>query len=144
MEFEITTLIDRSVAKAFEACNSAKMQIAWMGSLVEVTIPDGTVWGTGAKFKQIHEESGVRQEFDGIVLDFVPNERIEFEMKHSDFTVQTEILFEDLGEHCRITQSSSIELHSMALKLARSMIRGVLERRFDEDHVRLKALVEGS
>lgn len=144
MEFEVTALIECHVSQAFEACDSAKDQIAWMGSLVEVEILPETPWGIGARFRQIHEEAGVRQEFEGVLLDYQVNQRIEFQLTHSDFTVHTELLFEDLGERSRVTQRSSFELHSLALRLAKGMIQGVIATRFQDDMDRLKALVEAS
>lgn len=142
IEIEVSSIIECPVAEAFEACDSAKLQIAWIASLVAVEIEPGTNWTPGASFRQIHMDSGKRQEFDGLLLDHQPNERIEFQLTHADFSVHTLLSFEDLGVRSKVTQHSSFVLHSFALKMAKGMVRDVVKQRFQEDHGRLKAMLE--
>ncbi len=142
MEIEVTVTIEAPVGEVFEACDSAKSQLIWMESLVAVELTPGSTWGKGARFCQVHEHSGMRQEFEGTILEHDQDEQIELELSHSDFSIRSEIRFEDLGETTRIVQRHSITLYSIALKVARAMIQGVLRTRFEDDLERLKNLVE--
>lgn len=109
-----------------------------------VEIDPGVTWGLGATFRQIHEESGMRQVLEGEVLDYVPDERILMRLAHADFTITSELAFEALGERSRVSQRTQIELHSMALRLAQPIVKGAVGKRISEDMDRLKALLESS
>jgi len=144
MLFETTVLIERPVAEVFEACDNARIQIAWIGSLVEVQVPEGTDWCPGARFRQVHEDSGMRQEFEGLLLDRQRDSRIEFQLEHGDLSVHTTLTFEDLHQRARLNQVAEITLHSLALKLAKAMFKSVIQQRMEEDLERLKALLESN
>ncbi len=142
MEIEVGMMVERPVAETFQAFDSAKAQITWMGSLVEVEMDPSTPWGKGARFTQTHVEAGMRQVFQGEMLDYVRNQRLLLKLVHNDLSLVTEVLLVDLGERTQVQQRSKIELHSTALKIVKGMVRGAIEQRFTEDLQRLKTLLE--
>lgn len=142
MDFEVDTLIESPVQDAYRACGLAKYQIRWMASLVEVELDPEVEWGIGSRFRQIHEEAGIRQVFEGVLLDLQEDSRISMKLEHADFTIFTEIDFEDLGQRCRLVQRTRLELKSAPLKLMADTIGGVVHKRLEEDFARLKALCE--
>ena len=142
MEFDLDMIVECPVRQAFRACDSAKHQIHWIASLVEVEIDAGQEWGEGSTFRQIHEESGIRQVFDGQLLEYVPNELISMRLSHNDFTILSDLRFEDLGARCRIVQHTQLQLTSLALKLMKGTIAAVAAKRMEEDFDRLKAMLE--
>lgn len=144
MDFEQELMVERPVQDAFLACDSAKQQVRWMASLFEVELDRERPWGKGSQFRQVHEESGTRRVFEGEMLDYEPNRRILMRLEHADFDLTTELLFEDLGQRCRIRQRSHLELKSLALKMIQGMLAQIVARRFQEDFARLKALLESS
>lgn len=115
-----------------------------MGSLVAVEIDPGLTWGEGATFRQIHEEAGMRQVLEGTLLAYAPNERILMRLEHADFSIDSELTFEALGERSRVSQSTRIELRSMALRLARPIVHAAVGKRLADDMDRLKALLESN
>jgi len=142
MEFNADITIERPVAAAFEACDDPQVQPHWAASLISVERDPGQVWGENATFRQIHEEAGTRQVFEGTILAYQPNQRIRMRLVHADFELVSELSFEDLGSHCRVSNATEVELRSMALKLMKGVMKGVVQKRLDEDLQRLKALLE--
>jgi len=109
-----------------------------------VEIDPGVVWGPGAKFRQVHEESGMRQVLEGEMLAYELDQRILMRLVHGDFTIMSELTFEALGDRSRVSQWTQIELQSMALRLARPIVQGAVGKRISDDMDRLKALLESS
>jgi uncharacterized protein YndB with AHSA1/START domain len=142
VDIELDILVECPVEQAFLACTSAEHQVRWMASLMEVEIDPGKDWGVGSSFRQIHEISGMRQVFDGVVLDLQDNRRISTHLKHDDFTIFTDLTFRDLGERCQLNQSTKIELKSVALKLMRGAVGNAVRDRLKADLDRLKVLLE--
>jgi uncharacterized protein YndB with AHSA1/START domain len=132
IEFRHEVLVEAPVGPTFRACDSAREQLAWVGSLVEVEVDPSTPWGPGARFVQVHEE----------VLEHEPEERIVMRLTHPDFELHTRLEFEDLGGRTRVSQVTRLELRSLALRLAAPLVRSAVDRRIAEDMERLKALLE--
>lgn len=143
IEFHLDLLVERPVTEAFHHANSAKSQLQWVGSLVEVNLDPNQPWGIGTTFEQVHEESGVRQSLQGEVLEWEENQHTQIRLVHPEFLLLSRTEFEDLGPRCRLVQATAIELKSMKLRIAAAMVRGVVETRMRGDLERLKALLEG-
>jgi hypothetical protein len=142
MDFSIDILVEAPVEVAFGACDSAKDQISWIASLIEVRLDEQRPWGVGSTFVQIHEEDGRRQEFHGELLAYEPERRIGTRLVHADFELESQMLFEDLGPRCQIRQETSLKVRSLMLKAMRPMIAKAVEARLRQDFERLKVLVE--
>ncbi len=142
IEFRHEVLVEAPVGPTFRACDSAREQLAWVGSLVEVEVDPSTPWGPGARFVQVHEEVGSRQRLEGELLEHEPEERIVMRLTHPDFELHTRLEFEDLGGRTRVSQVTRLELRSLALRLAAPLVRSAVDRRIAEDMERLKALLE--
>lgn len=144
MEFDLEILVHCSVHQAFEICSNPEHQLQWMDSLVNVEVDETKAPSIGSGFRQIHEISGVRQVFEGVLLDLQPGERISTKLAHPDFTMFTDIRFEEVGEQCRISQHCQMELHSMALKLIRGGVKSAVGKRLEEDFERLRVMLEAA
>jgi uncharacterized protein YndB with AHSA1/START domain len=142
IEFRHEVLVEAPADEVFRACDSARDQTSWVGSLVAVELDTEAPWGAGARFRQIHEEGGVRQVLEGELLEHVPGERIVMRLEHPDFELETVIRFESLGALTRVDQATRLTLKSLALRLAAPMVRAAVDRRIGDDMARLKALVE--
>jgi hypothetical protein len=103
-----------------------------------------TPWGKGARFTQVHLESGMRQEFKGQLLEYERDRRLVLKLEHTDLSLLNEVTLHDLGERTQINQRTEIKLHSVALKIVKGMVKGAIERRMGEDFERLKTLLESS
>lgn len=144
MEFQTEIVIEGPVERAFQACDTPEAQVTWVGSLLEVRIDPGQTWGVGATFVQVHEEGGRRQEFRGELLSYEPNRQLGMRLRHSDFDMESELTFEDLGPRCRVRQVARVKLRSLMLKAMKPMVGKAVEARIRDDFERLKALVESS
>lgn len=142
LEFHHELLIERPAEEVFHHASHAKSQLQWVGSLVEVRVDTPSPWGPGSTFVQVHEESGVKQELVGEVLEWDPPRHMLLRLVHADFTMLSRTDVEDLGPRARLVHATLLELKSMKLKFAAPMIRGVIEARIREDYERLRALLE--
>lgn len=142
MRFEQDLVVETTAAEAFKACDSAEQQVRWMASLVEVQVDADQPWGVGSRFRQVHEELGVRQVFEGELLEYEPGRRIVTRLEHDDLSLHDTLEFADLGERCRILHRVELELKSTALRLMEGTVGRVLAKRFEEDLARLEDLLE--
>ncbi|MFT7669551.1 MAG: hypothetical protein ACI8X5_002256 [Planctomycetota bacterium] len=142
MIFEFEKTIECTVQEAFRACDSAELQIQWVASMIEVNIEDPDNWGNGSRFQQIHTDSGIRQVFQGLVLEYESNRYVTTQLEHKDFTIITKLSFEDLGERCKVTHHSKLTINSFALKMMSSVVSSAVSKRIEEDLRRLQALLE--
>jgi len=142
MRFEQEQVVETTAAAAFLACDSAEHQVRWMASLVGVEIDPDQPWGVGSRFRQVHEEMGVRQVFEGELLEYEPERRIVTRLEHDDLSLHGTLEFEDLGGQCKVLHRVELELKSTALRLMEGTVGRVLAKRFEEDLARLKDLLE--
>lgn len=143
MDFQVSIIVERPVEEAFQACDSTTEQLRWIGSLEEVKVEPEMPWGVGARFTQVHQEAGMRQEIEGEILAYEPNELIRMHLRHAQFEMDSELRFENLGVRCRVTQTTSVELRGMMLKMMKGTIQSTVEQRIHDDFERLRVLVEG-
>lgn len=94
--------VDRPIAEVFHA---ASEQIAdWSITVSENEILDRTPDGIGTTFRVVTEDRGKRLVFDGTVTHHDPPNFHAVRMTNPMFDIETELTFEELDGHTRVTQ----------------------------------------
>ena len=106
MQTTMSVEIDRPIHDVFDYTihNVAE----WSTIVVKDEVIDEKPEGVGSTFRVTTEEKGRRMEFEGLVTRHEPPTLHAVLMKGSQFDIEAEYLFENLGGRTRVTQRSSV------------------------------------
>ena len=106
MQTEMSIEIGRPIGEVFDY--TVNNVAEWSLIVVEDEVLDEKPEGVGTTFRLVTEERGQRMEFAGVVTRHEPPPAHPVVMKGRQFDIEAEYSFEDLGEHTRVTQRSTV------------------------------------
>ncbi len=106
MQTTMSVEIDRPIGEVFDY--TIENVAEWSTIVVSDEVIEEKPEGVGSTFRVITEEQGSRMEFEGVVTRHEPPTAHAVLMIGSQFDIEAEYLFEDLGGRTRVTQSSSV------------------------------------
>ena len=106
MQTTMSVEVDRPIKEVF--AYTIKNVAEWSIIVVKDEVIDEKPEGVGSTFRVTTEEKGHRMEFEGLVTRHEPPTAHAVFMKGSQFDIEAEYLFEDLGGSTRVTQRSTV------------------------------------
>jgi len=106
MQTAMSVEVDRPIKEVFDY--TIENVAEWSTIVVKDEVIDEKPEGVGSTFRVTTEEDGRRMEFEGRVTRHEPPTAHAVYMKGSQFDIEAEYLFDELGGRTRVTQRSTV------------------------------------
>ena len=117
----------------------------WMTSVTKDEIINETPNKIGTTFREVVEEDGREIEMQGVITEFVPNERFAVHLESKMHTADVCFVLEELGAVTQLTQNVDFRFHGVMKALSISLhssIKKKIRSQAQSELARLKELCE--
>ncbi|HEX2111162.1 MAG TPA: SRPBCC family protein [Gaiellaceae bacterium] len=134
--------IDRPPEAVFPYLVEADKRLRWMGALKEAEqLTDGSP-GLGTRFRDVFEDRGQRFEIDTEIVEWEPGERLGTRLRANAFESSGRQELERLDGRTRLTTTIETEYRSRMARLMAGVITRHAQTQLEQDHARLKTVLE--
>jgi carbon monoxide dehydrogenase subunit G len=137
--------IQASLTKVFYWLDDPNRAKKWMTSVTKFEIIKETTNRVGTTFHEYIEENGRGIEMNGVVTEFVSNERFAVHLESNINSVDVSFVLEQKGGITQLTQNAELHFKGMLKVLSillRASIRKKIIRQTQGELARLKELCE--
>lgn len=151
MRIETSVDIDAPPEAVFHWLGDPERAMTWMTSVVRTEYVDRRApYLVGTTFREtVRDEGGRTTELTGVIVEFVPDERLAFHLEGDYNIVDVAIALQQRPENegrTRVTQTADVRFKGMILRLASLMfgwaIKRNIVRQSEAEFGALKALCE--
>ena len=140
-EVESTVTIQKSVSEVFAFVNDSQNTTKWQGGVEAVKYPPGDA-GVGTQYTEVRKFMGREMNTTLEITGFEENKLFSAKVVDGPVPFEVKVSFEADGENSIMTTTVKGEPGGF-FKLAEGMVAKQLEQSLQEDHARLKSLLEG-
>jgi uncharacterized protein YndB with AHSA1/START domain len=134
--------IDRPPEAVFPYLVEAEKRLRWMGALTEAEQVTNGPPGLGTRFRDVFESHGQRFEIDAEIVEWEPSERLATRLRANAFESTGRQRLDRLDGRTRLTSTVETEYRSRMARLMAGVITRHAQTQLEEDHARLKEIVE--
>ena len=139
---EFTQQINAPVEKVFAYVTDFRKNAEWQEGVIESSqTPDGPTT-RDTKFKTVRTFLGQKLEATGEVTEFEPNKKFAFKSTSGPIKFSLTQSFESAGGGTKVSMLVEMEAGGF-FKLAEGALAGNLKKTFEDQAVKLKAMLEG-
>jgi uncharacterized membrane protein len=137
---EDSIYIDRPVRQVFSYATDLNKNAHWQTDVIHTEQTSSGPFGEGATYRMVNRFLGQRLETEGVISNFVPDQRCTYQLLTGPVRGRNSFLFEPVNGGTRFTTRGVLELQG--LKLAGFLVRRKARQQVRNDLQKLKRILE--
>jgi len=140
IDIEDSIYIDRPVSQVFSYATDLDKNRQWQTDVEVTEQTSAGPFGKGATYRLVNRFMGQRLEMEGVISEYVPNQRCTYRILSGPVRGENSFHFESVNGGTQLTTRGMLELKTM--KVAGFLVRRKARRQVKNDLQKLKSILE--